>query len=208
MKHWAIVFLISSLLSALGFAQDHAPTPAAPAEGQAATPAAGHGEAKHEEGDPMMIWKIINFGLLAAGLGYLASQHLPVFFAGRTAEIQKDLAEARQLKTQSDAKAAAMEQRMAKLGVEIETLRSQGKAQIAAEGDRIRKETELALTKLQASAAGEIESMTKAAKHELKNYSVQLAMDMATEKIRARSGMESNLFNRFVGDLEKKGANN
>jgi F0F1-type ATP synthase membrane subunit b/b' len=211
MKNWAIVFLISSLLSALGFAQEHAPAPgdgkAPAAHGESAS--GGHGDAKHEEeGDKQLIWKIANFGILAAGLGYLASKHLPAFFADRTAEIQKDLAEARQLKAESDAKAAAMEQRMAKLGAEIEALRAEGKAQIAAEGDRIRKETEQAVAKLQATAETEIDSMTKAAKHELKNYSVQLAMEMATDKIRTRSGMEANLFNRFVADLEKKGANN
>lgn len=208
MKNWAIVFVISALLAALGLAQEHPPA-STPAGAETAPHGEAHGaEAKHSEGDPMIWWKWANFGLLALGLGYLASQHLPAFFTGRTAEIQKDIAAARKMKADSDAKAAQMEQRMAKLGVEIETLRTQGKTEIAAEGERIRKETEVALGKLQASAEGEIESMTKAAKHELKNYSVQLAVEMASEKIRSRSGMEANLFNRFVGDLEKKGASN
>ncbi len=212
MKNWAIVFLISSLLSAIGFAQEHEPQGQPNSAASAPHGAEHEGGAKHggehDAGDPLLIWKIANFGILAAGLGYLASKHLPAFFSGRTAEIQKDIAEARQLKAESDAKAAAMEQRMAKLGAEIEALRAEGRAQIAAEGDRIRKETETAVAKLQAAAESEIESLTKAAKHELKNYSVQLAMDMAADKIRTRGNMEANLFNRFVADLEKKGANN
>jgi F0F1-type ATP synthase membrane subunit b/b' len=214
-KNWAIVFLISSLLSALGLAQEHAPTSGStPPQQQAPAEAASHGAHdsgdKHngESGDPMIWWKWANFGILALALGYLASQHLPAFFAGRTAEIQKDLAEARQMKVDSDRKAAEMEQRMAKLGAEIENLRANSKAEIAAEGQRIAKETEASLAKLQTAAENEIESMTKAAKHELKTYSVQLAVDMAGERIRNRSGMEANLFNRFVSDLEKKGANN
>ena len=206
MKNWALVFLISSLLSALGLAQEH-PTPATPT---AATEAAEtHGDAnKHDAGDPMILWKWINFGLLAIGLGYLASQHLPAFFAGRTEEIQKGIAEAQKLKSESDVKAAAMEQRMAKLGAEIESLRTHGKTEMASEGDRIRKETAISLGKLQASAESELESITKAAKQELKRYSVQLAVDMAGDRIRAKGGSEAGLFDRFLADLEKKGANN
>jgi F-type H+-transporting ATPase subunit b len=211
MKNWAIVFLLSSLLAALGLAQEHStppPTAAAGSEHAAASHGA-EGEATHDAGDPMIMWKWINFGLLAIGLGYLASQHLPAFFAGRTDEIRQGIAEAQKLKAESDAKAAAMEQRMAKLGAEIEALRTQGKTEIAAEGERIRKETTVALAKVQAVAEAEIESMTKAAKHELKNYSVQLAVDLAGERIRARGGAsEGGLFDRFVRDLEKKGANN
>ena len=206
MKNWALVFLISSLLSALGLAQEH-PTPVAPAA--AAEAAEAHGEAgKHEQADPMILWKWINFGLLAIGLGYLASQHLPAFFAGRTEEIQKGIAEARKLKSESDIKAAAMEQRMAKLGAEIESLRTHSTTEMASEGDRIRKETAISLAKLQAGAESELESITKAAKQELKNYSVQLAVGMAGDRIRAKGGSEAGLFDRFLADLEKKGANN
>lgn len=206
MKNWALVFLISSLLSALGLAQEHSNPAAAPASAEATH----HTEeaAKHDAGDPMIFWKWINFGLLAIGLGYLASQHLPPFFAGRTEEIQKGIAEAQKLKSETEVKAAAMEQRMAKLGAEVEALRTQGKAEMASEGDRIRKETASSLAKLQANAESELESITKAARQELKNYSVQLAVAMAGDRIRARGGSDAGLFDRFVSDLEKKGANN
>ena len=101
-----------------------------------------------------------------------------------------------------------LRERAAKLGVEVDALRTQGKTEIGAEGDRIRKETAVALAKLRAGAESEIESMTKAAKHDLKNYTVRLAVDLAGERIRARGGSDAGLFDRFVGDLEKKGANN
>ena len=156
------------------------------------------------------MWKWINFGLLAAGLGYLAAQHLPPFFASRTSEIQQGIADAAKLKAEADRKAAEMEQRMAKLGAEIETLRTQGKSEMSAEGERIRKETEVLVAKIQTGAEAELESVAKAARHELKVYSAQLALDLAEQRIRAgaSSGSEATLVDKFVLGLERKGVNN
>jgi F-type H+-transporting ATPase subunit b len=214
MRNWAILFLLSSLLAAIGFAQEGHPAPpkAGEAEQHGAAAAAKHGEAAaHEnQGDPMIMWKWINFGILAIGLGYLVSKNLPPFFASRTEEIQKGIAEAAKMKADADARAASMEQRMAKLGAEIETLRSQGKAEMAAEGDRIRKESELLVAKLQSGAESEIESAAKAARQELKAYAARLAVDLAEQRIRARasSGSEAKLVDKFIHNLETKGANN
>lgn len=222
MKNWAIVFLLSSLLAGLALAQEGHTTPSHEATPAAAAPAAegGHaaagaeshegGAAKHEEsGDPYIMWKWINFGLLALGLGYLIAQNLPPFFASRTAEIQKGIAEATRMKADADAKAAEMEQRMAKLSAEIESLRAHGKAELASEGDRIRKETESLVAKIQAGAEAEIESTAKAARQELKAYSAQLALELAEKRIGSRiAGGADTLVPKFVRDLERKGVNN
>lgn len=222
MKNWAIVFLLSSLMAAMGLAQEHT-TPAAPGHDQPAahagaehtpgTPAAeGHGEGAehHDSGDPMILWKWINFGILFIGLGYLAAKNLPPFFAGRTAEIQQGIAEAAKLKASAEAKAAEMDKRMAQLGAEIESLRASGRQELAAEGERIRKETADSIAKVQSSAAAEIESATKAARQELKIFSAQLAVDLAEQRIRGRvAGGEAALVDKFIRNLETtKGANN
>lgn len=215
MKNWAIVFFLSSLMAAIGFAQEHPPaaaTPHAPAA-SAEHAAEGHGEGAaaehHDEGDPMILWKWVNFGILAIGLGYLAAKNLPPFFASRTAEIQQGIAEAAKLKASAEAKAAEMEKRMAQLGAEIESLRANGRQELAAEGDRIRKETADAVAKVQSSATAEIESVTKAARQELKVFSAQLAVDLAEQRIRGRvAGGEAALVDKFIRNLETKGANN
>lgn len=215
MKNWAIVFLISSLMAAIGLAQEHS-TPAAPGHDQPSAAhteghaSAGHGGEHHDSGDPMILWKWINFGILAIGLGYLAAKNLPPFFAGRTAEIQQGIAEAAKLKASAEAKAAEMDKRMAQLGAEIESLRATGRQELAAEGERIRKETADSIAKVQASAAAEIESATKAARQELKIFSAQLAVDLAEQRIRGKvAGGEAALVDKFIRNLETtKGANN
>jgi F0F1-type ATP synthase membrane subunit b/b' len=99
---------------------------------------------------------------------------------------------------------------MAQLGAEIESLRASGRQELAAEGERIRKETADSIAKVQSSAAAEIESATKAARQELKIFSAQLAVDLAEQRIRGRvAGGESALVDKFIRNLETtKGANN
>ena len=205
MRNWLAVFVVSSLLAAIGFSQEAHPAPAAAAE----TSAEGH-EGGKEKADPLLLWKWINFGILAAGIGYMLAKNLPGFFQSRTGEIQKGISEAAKMKADADAKAAGMEERLARIGAEVESLRAKAKQEMSAEGDRIRKETETLVAKMQAAAESEIESMTKAARQELKSYSAQLAIDMAEQIIRARvsGGSEQTLVDNFIRGLEGKGTNN
>jgi len=213
LRNWAIVFVLSSLIAALGLAQESHPTPSNPPT--AAAPSEAHGapasgEHHAAEGDPYIMWKWINFGLLAIGLGYLIAQNLPPFFAARNEEIRKGIEDAAKLKAEADVRAADMEKRMARLGVEIEELRAHAKSEMSAEGDRIRKETEEILAKVQSTATLEIESAAKNARHELKAYSADLALQLAEVRIRTRAGAgsESVLVEKFILGLERKGVNN
>jgi hypothetical protein len=51
-----------------------------------------------ESGDPLLMWKWINFAILAVALGWLMAKTLPAVFKSRTASIQKGIAEAQQQK--------------------------------------------------------------------------------------------------------------
>ena len=138
------------------------------------------------------------------------AKNLPAFFQSRTEEIQKGISDAAKMKSDADAKAASMEERLSKIGAEVESLRAKAKVEMAAEGDRIRKETEMLVAKMQAGATSEIESLTKAARQELKSFSAQLALDLAEQKIRTRAsgGSEQTLVDNFIRGLERKGTNN
>jgi F-type H+-transporting ATPase subunit b len=210
LRNWAIVFVLSSLIAALGLAQETHPTPATPPAAEAHGANTGAAEHHAPEGDPYIVWKWVNFGLLAIGLGYLISKNLPPFFAARNEEIRKGIEDAAKLKAEADVRAADMEKRMARLGAEIEEMRAHTKSEMAAEGERIRKETEEILAKVQSNATLEIESAAKNARHELKAYSANLALQLAEERIRTRAGAgsESVLVEKFIRGLEGKGVNN
>ncbi len=175
------------------FAQEHAP-----AEGHKAS-------AEHSEHDALMPWKWANFALLFVGLGYLASKTLPPFFAGRTAEIRKGLADAAAMQKESEAKVASIEARLKSLEGEIAAIRSNAAAEMVAEEARVRKEGEEAIAKMRQHADVEIATATKAAQAELRRYAALLALETAEGQLRARinGSVDAALVSGFL-----KGQNN
>jgi F-type H+-transporting ATPase subunit b len=161
-------------------------------------------------GDKDVVWKWANFALLAAGLGYLMSKNLPVFFRSRTQEIQKGIAEAQEAKREAEKRATTMDARMGELGAEIERFREQAHAEMEREGARIRQETSNQVEKLQRQGEQEIESAGKAARRDLKKYAAELALDLAEQRIRTRldAAIESGLVDDFLKELERQGARN
>lgn len=187
------------LLGALLVAQEH---------GADSHAAAGHGDshaAEHAEGDPLLVWKIANFVMLVAGLGYLIGKMAPPFFAGRNAEIQKGLADAATTQKESDAKVAAIEARLKNLEGEIATIRANAASEMAAEEARVRKEGEETIAKMKHHTAVEIEAATKQAQAELRQYAAKLALETAEGQLRGRlnSQVDAGLINGFL-----KGLNN
>jgi F-type H+-transporting ATPase subunit b len=167
-------------------------------------------EAAAEHSDPMLKWKWINFAMLAGVLGYMIGKTAPSFFKGRTASIQRAIHEATKLREQAEARARDMEQRLASLGQEIEKLRREAKEAMANEGERIRQETAHQIARVQQTAEQEIASHAKHVTQELKAYSAKLAVDLAEQRIRGQmSGdTQTELVNRFLHDLNGKGASN
>lgn len=188
----------AALVSALAFAQHE---PAAGESKEHKTEAAG--EKKHEE-EPSIIWKWVNFAILAGALGYGIARNAPAFFKSRTEEIQKGIADATRMRKDADERAAAMEKRMANLEHEIAELRAHAKSEIAAEANRVGVETTQLLVKIQAHAEREIASAAKGATLHLQAYTAKLALELAEEKLRARmtAGSDRELIAGFLKGLK------
>src|SRR6202040_37526 len=91
--------------------------------------------------EPSMTWKVVNFVILAIGLGYLMAKTLPGFFHSRTSSIQEGIAEAQKVKADAERRAAEVDKRVSALGADIENFRKQSQAEMEKEGERIRQET-------------------------------------------------------------------
>jgi F-type H+-transporting ATPase subunit b len=169
------------------------------------------GEAgEHEAEEPSIIWKWINFAILTGGLSVIIAKTVPKALAARTANIQKDINEAQQIKRDAEARAAQMDARLKALGAEIETFRQRSTAEMQQEGERIRQETAAQIKKVEQQAALEIENAGKIAARELRRYSAELALKLAEERVRARldASSEAALVDGFLKELEERGANN
>ncbi len=195
MKRILLVVVCAASLSIAGWAQE----PAHSAE----PGAAAHSAEGHDEGDPYIWWKWANFAILAAALGYMLNRALPPFFAGRTAEIQKGIAEAAKAKMEADQRAAAMQQRLAALGTEIEQIKVSAQGELAKESDRIRTQTAQQLARLQAQAEQEIAAITKQSISELKAQAARLALELAEQRARTsiNPAIQGALVDRFVRNL-------
>jgi F-type H+-transporting ATPase subunit b len=161
-------------------------------------------------GDPLLMWKWINFAILVIALGWLMAKTLPGAFKSRTESIQRGIAEAQQQKKDADKRAAIVDQRMSALGTEIESFRVQSRLEMEKEGERLREETAAQIRRLEQQSTVEIESAGKAARRELRVYAADLALKLAEERIRTRltADTESALVNNFVADLKRQESKN
>jgi len=163
-------------------------------------------EQEGEQNDPWIGWKWANFLILAAGLGYLISKSAPAFFAQRSREIEASLVDAAKARQEAEARAGAIEKRLADLDREIESLRQVASAETAAEGERLRSETERQLQRIQHQAAQEMEMMISGARAELRKYAGLLAIDLAEQRIHSRltKDVQDDLVDGFLQDLRTR----
>ncbi|MBZ5607044.1 MAG: hypothetical protein LAP38_02205 [Acidobacteriia bacterium] len=187
MRRATLVLVLGLTLAAFALPQE---------TGKAAEPAA-------EAGDPWIVWKWINFAILAAGLGYLIGKQAPAYFKSRSEEVRRALDEAAREMKDAQAEAAGIELRLTGLQSEIENLRGDARTEMAAEGERIRTETERHFKRIQDQSAQEIALLTRSSRDELRRYSAGLALDLAEQRIRSRitPAAQDGLVDGFLHDL-------
>jgi F0F1-type ATP synthase membrane subunit b/b' len=169
------------------------------------SPAPAH-NSEAETGDPWIWWKWANFAILAAGLGYLIGKNVPPLFRKQSDEIQAALAESAKIKREAADYAAKVEARLASLQNEIQKLREDAHAEMLAESERVRRETEHHVQRIREQSVQEIDLMTRAAKAELRKYAAELAIGLAEERIRFRMNPETQdrLANGLLHDLHDR----
>jgi F-type H+-transporting ATPase subunit b len=154
------------------------------------------------------LWKWPNFVLLAALLGYLIKKNGGPFLAARSEQIRQALEAGEKAKAEAEARAAAVQAKIANLDREIADLRAVAHESLGREADRIRREAEAELTRIGQHAAVEVVSLEKQARLELRQYAAQLALDLAEQKIRARMSpdAQATLLSNFAGDMAGRAA--
>jgi F-type H+-transporting ATPase subunit b len=160
------------------------------------------------EHGPDIFWGSLNLLLLAGGLGYLIKKYAGPYFAQRSVEIRKGIADAEAARAASDAKVAEVDRRLANLQTEIEALRMSAQQEGEADAQRVRRESAAEMAKIQSHVAEEIAAAGKSATLELRRYSADLALALAERKIAARMSPETQdrLVGTFVATMGHAGA--
>jgi len=156
------------------------------------------------EGGSLQLWKWANFLVLAGGIGYLAGKKAPPIFAARSRQIRKDIVEADEARADAEARAAAVDLRLAGLEAEIAALRQDAGKEEQAETERLAQHTAAEIVKLQHHAEQEIAAAGKAARLELKGYAAELAIALAERKLQDRMtpAIEDAMVRGFVRHLQ------
>jgi len=161
------------------------------------------GAEAHEESIWPFVGKIFNFVVLVGGLVYLVRKPFAEYLTRRGGELRGELSAAEALKAEATAKIAAIDARMKSLPAEIEALGARGRADIAAEEQRIRELAATEKQRLLDQAAREIDQRVRLAKRELVEHAADLTIDVARTKIQSEitDADRSRLVDRYLSQV-------
>src|SRR5947209_3024866 len=167
-----------------------------------AMPLMAEENAKSSEGG-QDLWKWLNFAILAGVLGWLIAKNLGPVLTARSREIEQGLAAGEKAKAEADARAAAVQARLAGLENTVAQMRTASREELARETERIQRETASELARIEQQSTQEIESAGKLARLEVQRYAAELAIDLAEQKVRARMSpdKQAELVRNFSGGL-------
>ena len=164
--------------------------------------------AKEENSEPPheLLYKIINFAILAGGLGYILRKPTAEFFSSRSASIQKSLDAGRKALEASQAQLKLVEEKLKGLEAEIAAFKSSALKEMEAERQRMQQAGAEEAARILESARNQTSVAVRAAKLELKRYAAQKSVTLAEELIRTRLDdlTRKQLVTQFVATIESK----
>ena len=99
-------------------------------------------------------WKWANFLILAGGIAYMVKKHAGPFYAARSQKIHQDMTESEAIRKDAEARAAAVDQRLAHLDADIAALRQESQEEADAQSKRATEHMAAELAKVEAHAVG------------------------------------------------------
>lgn len=169
------------------------------------------GETEENKGESReLIFKTINFIILAGGLGYLLRKPLSDFFSQRSSDIRKNLEEGRKALEESQARLSAVENKLKHLEEEIAAFKATAAQDMDAERERRRQAVAVEVEKMLENARARMETSARAAKLDLTAFVAEEALRQAEEMIRGRldEATRRQLVGQFVAKLEAKRSSN
>ncbi|MDD9305142.1 MAG: ATP synthase F0 subunit B [Desulfobacter sp.] len=161
----------------------------------------GHGEV-HNSWLTVDTWKVLNFGLLAVGVFFIAKKPVAQFFSTRAKDIEEELSDLEQKKADAEKKLAEYEVRFRNLEQESKQIVEDYIKQGEEAKERIIAEAGTQAGKLEDMAKRNIEQEFKSAKAELQQRIVEQAMEQAEAVIKESISAEDQ--DRLVGEYLKK----
>jgi F-type H+-transporting ATPase subunit b len=155
--------------------------------------------------DAVTKWKIINTAIFALGVGWFLWKYAPAFFNARSADIQKAIKDATGLKIEADFRYSEIDRKIASLADEVKKMREEARAEIEREHERFRREAQTQIEHIHHNVVAEIEAFRQKGIHQLRQRTVQTAMQLAERQLQQRfqSGEPDDLLQNFIHLVEQ-----
>jgi F-type H+-transporting ATPase subunit b len=150
------------------------------------------------------IFEDLNSAILIGLILWLVLRVVPKALRSRSANLEKQLMEARIATSQANERLAAVEERLSKLGIEIDAIREQSERESVQDEKRIQESLETERQRIVASAEQEIDAAGAAARRELKKFAAELAIDQAMRGIHLSVDQDRAVIHDFAKDLKRE----
>lgn len=148
--------------------------------------------------------EIINSAIIIGAVLWFLFRFVPKAFRQRNETLQKQLLEARLAAAEANERLAAVEERLSKLGIEIDAIRQQTERDMVNDEKRIQESLETERQRIIASAEKEIDAAGAAVQRDLKKFAAQLAVNRARREIQLSLDDDRALIRAFGESLKEE----
>jgi F-type H+-transporting ATPase subunit b len=150
-----------------------------------------------------LVFRIINFLIVAFGAWYVFAKLLPNKFHARAKGIAASISDAARAKQEAKQRLREAEKKLDRLDLEVNVMRENAQRDAGAEAERIRAAAREEAAKIDRAAEMEIVAAERAARMDLKALAARLAVERAEATLRGEMTptTEAALFRALVSDL-------
>jgi len=130
--------------------------------------------------------KSLNFIILFGGLAYLLAKPLRLYLEKRSLEIKHTMLEAENSRKEAEKKLREVKIKLESLGEEVAKIKKEAEIKGKKEKEKIIREARKEAKKIKHLTQEEIESFIEAGIRDLKEYTAEMAANLAQEKIKKR----------------------
>ena len=163
-------------------------------------------EESHDAGGLVdVVARVINFGILAGLIIYVARSPVGAYLSDRRDQIRGDLVQAAQMRKTANEQLAEIDRRLAALPGELDALTDRGAQEIAAEEARITKAAETERERLLAQMRRDLDLEVRIARAALRAQAAELATGVARRRIveTITADDQERLMDRYLRQLDE-----
>ena len=204
-----VLLLLALLLgsAAAAGAQGHEGGAAHPPAAGGAPQPVEHADGEAEHGNPILqtAARLLNFGILVGLLVYFLKTPIAGYLQGRGAQIRQDLVAAAEMRRVATAQLEEIQKKLGALPAELEALQRRGEEDVRAERVRIAEAARAERERLLDQTRREIALRLRMARRELTEYAADLAVQVASERIKRTITADDQLrlVDRYTAQLKE-----